>query len=106
MTRRSPVTASAPSPLTAAVVRVGDGRGFLVEGTSFSRERERFVITAAHCLPRFPEPHPGSYGEERTYPDLLGPLDGEPSVWAELVFADPIADLAVLGPPDPEECAG
>ena len=30
------------------------------------------------------------------------PLGSSPSVWAECLFADPVADLAVLGPPDGE----
>jgi hypothetical protein len=34
---------------------------------------------------------------------MLGPLDGEPSIWAECLFVDVIADLAVLGPPDKQE---
>jgi hypothetical protein len=40
------------------------------------------------------------YLEEKTYRALLGPLDSEPTVWAECLFADPIADIAVLGQPD------
>ncbi len=28
---------------------------------------------------------------------------GEPSVWTECLFADPIGDIAVLGPPDGQE---
>lgn len=39
--------------LAQAVIRVGDGRGFMVE-----RQRQRFVLTAAHCLPRLPPAHP------------------------------------------------
>lgn len=35
-----------------------------------------------------------------TYPRLIGPLGADQSVTATCVFADPIADLAVLGPPD------
>ena len=35
----------------AAVVQVGSGRGFVVEGINFIGGRERYVITAAHCLP-------------------------------------------------------
>jgi hypothetical protein len=65
------------------LLHVGDGRRFVVD--------ER-VITAAHCLPHQPPAH-GALGlEERTYQNLLGPL-GERTVWAELLFADPIADL-------------
>jgi hypothetical protein len=78
-----------------AFVTVGDGRGFLVEV-----RRSRLVITAAHCLPHLPLPHPGSYTEERTYPQLLGPLGVAPVVSAQCLFADPIADLAVLCQPD------
>ena len=34
------------SVLTQAVLRVGDGRGFVVE-----HRRQQFILTAAHCLP-------------------------------------------------------
>ena len=83
-----------------AVVRVGDGRGFMVEIS----HRERVIITAAHCLPHFP-PAVGliSYLNERTYGALLGPLGAESTVRAECLFADPIADIAVLGSPDNQE---
>jgi hypothetical protein len=77
------------------VVRASEGRGFVVQAGY-----ERWIITAAHCLPHLPPPHGLSYIEERTYPRLLGPLDGETDVWAECLFADPVADIAVLGPPD------
>jgi hypothetical protein len=33
------------------------------------------------------------------YQDLLGDLGGETTVWAECVFVDPIADIAVLSRP-------
>jgi hypothetical protein len=55
------------------------------------------VITAAHCLPHSAS---RSYLEERTYRDFLAPLGEKPSVWAECLFADPFADLAVLCGPD------
>jgi hypothetical protein len=87
---------------TQAVVRVGHGRGFVVE-----HHRNRVVITASHCLPTdsdggliLPPSHPGAYLHEITYQKLLGPLGGEPTVWAECLFVDPIADIAVLGSPD------
>ena len=44
-----------------------------------------------------------SHTEGRTYQRLLGELSGEPTVWAECLFADPISDVAVLGPPDNQE---
>jgi Trypsin-like peptidase domain len=81
---------------TSAVITVGDGRGFVVEG----EWETRLVITAAHCLPYFPPCHGASYLEERTYQALLGPLGEKPTVWAECLFTDPIADIAVLGSPD------
>ena len=92
--------------LRRAVVKVGDGgRGFMVEiNDPFLKLRVPVIITAAHCLPHFP-PALGliSYTEERTYRALLGPLGGEQTVWAECLFADPIADIAVLGSPDGQE---
>src|SRR5262249_48680971 len=38
--------------------------------------------------------------KERTYGNLLGPLNGGCKVCAECLFVDPIADIAVLGTPD------
>jgi hypothetical protein len=82
----------------SAVVTVGDGRGFVIK-----HRHDRLVVTAAHCLPRFPPCHGASYLEERTHSELLAPLGDDLSVWAECLFADPIADIAVLGSPDDQE---
>lgn len=81
-----------------AIVKVGAGRGFAVQGV-----RDRLVVTAGHCLPVFPPCHSASYTEERTYKNLLGPIGEKPAVLAECLFADPICDVAVLGPPDGQE---
>jgi len=81
-----------------AVIRVGDGRGFVVAGKC-----SRFIITAAHCLPFVPPCASFLPLDERTYVSLLGPLGKEPSISAECLFADPIGDIAVLGPPDGED---
>jgi hypothetical protein len=100
--------------LKSAVVRVGDGRGFVVEGAQeiagaagdprrVRFGRRRYVITAAHCLPFLPPCHGFSYLEERTYQDLLGPLDGACTVWAECMFVDPVADIAMLAEADGQE---
>jgi hypothetical protein len=91
--------------LTMAVVKVGDGgRGFIVE----TEQAERVVITAAHCVAadgrHLPPAHPWSYTEERVYPNLLCPLgEAKPTVWATCLFADPLADIGVLGSPDNQE---
>jgi hypothetical protein len=82
----------------SAVVTVGDGRGFVVNCWW-----KRVVISAAHCLPFFPPCHGMSYLEDRTYKTSLAPLGSEPAVWAECLFADPIADIAVLGSPGDQE---
>jgi hypothetical protein len=80
------------SDIARGVVKVGGGRGFIIEA-----KHSRLVVTAAHCLPHFPPPVSIAGYDERTYQDLLGALDDPtPRVWAELVFADPIADIAVL----------
>ena len=89
-----------PRWVKSSVVTVGDGRGFVVCDREFNRS---LIITAAHCLLHFPPCHSMSYEDERTYPQLLAPLGQAPAVWAECLFADPIADLAVLGPPDDQE---
>jgi hypothetical protein len=88
----SPTPESVPA-LTTAIIKVGDGRGFLVAA---GPRIGRCVITAAHCLPHLPPPHPASYTAERTYTKLLGGLDEECAIWAECLFVDPVADVAVL----------
>jgi hypothetical protein len=99
--------------LKNAVLRVGDSRGFVVERQHYLSGAERIVITAAHCLPRLPPPyeqllqlptpHPMRCLHEGTYSHLLGPLGADPTVWAECLFVDPVADIAVLGQPDGQE---
>jgi Trypsin-like peptidase domain len=97
-----------------SVLRVGDGRGFVIEPKD--RWQKRLVVTAAHCLtapigvraestdwPQLPPAHGMSYTEERLYPRLLGPLGRKPKVAAECLFVDPVADLAVLCSPDSQE---
>jgi hypothetical protein len=91
-----------PCPIEA-IVTVGEGRGFVVGNPGRWPFAERLVVTAAHCLPYFPPCHSMSYLEERTYKALLGPLRQERTVWAECLFADPVGDIAVLGPPDDQE---
>jgi trypsin-like peptidase len=86
--------------LVGSVVRVGDGRGFLVTEERQVGGAESYVITAAHCLPRLPEGHLGRYPAEVTFRRLISPLGAEPSVTAACVFVDPIADIAMLGPPE------
>jgi|SRR4029077_8339880 Trypsin-like peptidase domain len=83
-----------------AVIRVGDGRGFIVAAGD-----ERLIITAGHCLPGLPPYHGASCLYERTFDALLGPIGEEPKVSAECLFADPIADLAILGMPDSQNLA-
>jgi len=84
---------------TRAVLKVGDGRGFVIEH-KLRLGTERLVITAAHCLPHFTPRNAFAYTEERTYETLLGPLGADATVWAECLFVDPIADIAILGEPD------
>ena len=64
------------------MIRVGEGRGFLVE---WPRDLTRVVITAAHCLPWLPDTaHPAAYAEEHTYANLLGPLGDADALWCVL----------------------
>ena len=85
-----------------AIVAVGTGYGFVVQGA-----HDRFVITAAHCLPRLPSCNVGQHDGESLYPTLLGPPGGQQTVAAACYFAEPVSDIAVLGLPggieSPEE---
>jgi hypothetical protein len=82
---------------TRAVVTVGEGRGFIVSA------QDHYIITAGHCLPSLPPSNANSDRSERIYAGLLGSLREKPTVWAECLFVDPIADIAVLGSPDNQE---
>jgi S1-C subfamily serine protease len=79
---------------TRAIVTVGLGRGFIVSAT------HHYIITAGHCLPSLPPANANSDESRRMYAGLLGSLGEKPTVCAECVFVDPIADIAVLGAPD------
>jgi len=82
------------------VVKVDGGRGFVIE-----TESARLVVTAAHCLPRFPPRASISDTADRTYGRLLGAVGKRSRVWAECLFVDPVADIAVFGSPDNQELA-
>jgi hypothetical protein len=97
----------------ACVVKVGGGRGFIIEHrVTLHRTRSnwrqlvrfitrRLVVTAAHCLPRLPTAHANW---DHTYENLLGGLaDNRSTTWAECLFADPVADIAILGSPDNQQ---
>lgn len=80
-----------------SVLTVGDGRGFVIKV-----KQRRLVVTAAHCLPELPPPHLHAYLREKTF-KLLAPLHKEASILTECLFADPVHDITVLGPPDDQE---
>jgi hypothetical protein len=80
---------------TAAVVRVGDARGFIIEHAG-----KRLVVTAAHCLPRVPEPHPARYIWENTFEKLLGSLDIRRSTlrWKRCLQPTAVLGLPIQSP--------
>lgn len=80
------------------ILRVGKGRGFVIAANS-----RRLVVTAAHCLPKLPPAASISHISERTYRNLLGAIGKRRNVWAECVFVDPVADIAVLDSPHDQE---
>jgi hypothetical protein len=80
------------------VIQVGNGRGFVL----YDENREPIVVTACHCLPSLPR---ADRSNRRCVRDrLIAPLRERPSIAAECLFADPIADIAILGRP-PENSA-
>jgi Trypsin-like peptidase domain len=81
-----------------AVVRVGGGRGFVV-----SAGDDRYVLTAAHCLPhsRFPRPHLANSVSDLTFRKIIGPLASKQrTICAELCVLNLIDDVAVFTEPD------
>ena len=65
----------------SSIIEVDGGRGFIVE-----RQKNRFVLTAAHCLPHLPPCSLMSQGEERTYKHLLGVIGQHAKVWAQCLL--------------------
>jgi hypothetical protein len=97
---------------TNGVVRVGGGRGFVMEhrvyfdfgdGNGYRKLRRNVVVTASHCLPHAPKVMSGVDYQLATYPKLLAPLGEEASVCTQCLFFDPVADVAVLGEPDNQD---
>ncbi len=83
----------------SAIVRVGDGgRGFIVS----AGEYDRYIVTAAHCLPHIPRPHLANGTTELTFPKIIGALSDRKArmIWGELCVASITDDLAVLRAPD------
>jgi hypothetical protein len=78
------------------LVKVGEGRGVVVRANGLAHP---LIITCAHCIPERPSAHLARYLHEYTF-RLLGPLFGRVTVFAEVLFYDPIADVAVLSQPD------
>ena len=91
---KNPTLKNAVAAAGRALVAVGEqgGRGFVIKTRSGP-----LVITAAHCLPALPVPHP--WAEDSRVWRVLGPIGKKPTVIAECCFVDPVADIAVLGPP-------
>ena len=82
----------------SAVVQVGAGRGFIVGAGD-----HRYVVTAAHCLPRsrFPRPHLANSVPELTFPKIIGPLASKQrTIWGELCVISLTDDVAVFSEPD------
>jgi hypothetical protein len=94
-----PVILRRPTALAKAVVKVGSGgRGFVVKLND-----RRYVITAAHCLPRSRWPYPilAHCSSDAFLPKMIGALDAKScSISAEFCVVSLTDDLAVLGEPD------
>jgi hypothetical protein len=80
---------------TAGIITLAHNCGFVVDSS-----RGRLVITAGNCLSSLAPCDTPTYADKRTYRAPLGPLGDEPTVTIECLFVNPVADIAVLGPPD------
>jgi S1-C subfamily serine protease len=92
----SPIQAKAFDVAKRAVVRVGDGRGFVVSAGEYNR----YVVTAAHCISKHPKPHLANDANELTRA-IIGPLGRKkPTISAALCADNLIDDVAVFSEPD------
>jgi Peptidase S7, Flavivirus NS3 serine protease len=96
-----PALISQPSFLTAAVVQIGSGRGFVVGAA----DDQCYVITAAHCLPRsrYPFPDLANSTQELAFRRIIGPLGSKRSkhsICGELCVLSLTDDVAVFAAPD------
>lgn len=82
------------------IVTVGEGYGFVAE----AENGDRIVITsfrsASSAGPDGQDPL--SYPVQPVYTARIGAFGQRPDVSAECLFANPLADLAILGAPDDE----
>ena len=88
-------------PSKRAIVRFGDGRGFIVGAGHY-----RYVITAAHCLPfeQVPKPHLANGLSELTFGKIMGRVTAKRlTIWGQLCVFNLCDDIAVLGEPDSQE---
>jgi hypothetical protein len=86
-----------------AVVRVGDGRGFVTDLADTYGHPMPCIVTAAHCVPIPDWSQPPWDNWENTKFKFVGLLDGDTTIAVTVLFWDPITDLAVLGAPDDQE---
>jgi hypothetical protein len=83
-----------------AIVQVGHGgRGFIVGA------RDRFVVTAAHCVPieHIPTPDMSNGPEQLTFPNIIGPLGETPTIWCELCAYGLTDDIAAFCEPEVDD---
>jgi hypothetical protein len=78
-----------------SVIRVGGGRGFIANLAG-----QDVIVTAAHCVPWLAEFFAGG---DSVANNVVGPLGAEPTISTGCLFVDPVADLAALGEPDPQD---
>jgi hypothetical protein len=86
---------------SSAVVRVGDsGRGVIVAGEF---DQRRYIVTAAHCLPRSRYPRPMAMGTSGLR-KFVGALAAKRTVSVDVTVLNLIEDVAVLGSLDDQQC--
>jgi hypothetical protein len=99
------IATAGPTPQfrTAAVVQVGKGGRGVILGGEYDR---RYIVTAAHCVPRsrYPHPHLANGFIELGIHKYVGSLNAKRAISVQMEVLNLVDDIAVLGSLDDQSC--